>query len=93
MSIMRSLYVMRGRIKELSVVKHSHSVFLVTVSYNAHSVDLSLPLSSPLVAGADPYIPSQMSSGGMQDMYGRPPSAMGMGQRSQYPYAQGYDRR
>ncbi|KAF3701377.1 AT-rich interactive domain-containing protein 1B [Channa argus] len=43
------------------------------------------------MAGADPYIPGQMSSGGMQDMYGRPPSALTMNQRSQYPYS--YDRR
>ncbi|CAG10728.1 unnamed protein product, partial [Tetraodon nigroviridis] len=43
------------------------------------------------MAGADPYIPSQMQ-GGMQDMYGRPPSAMSMS-RSQYPYGPGYDRR
>ncbi|XP_041828466.1 AT-rich interactive domain-containing protein 1B-like isoform X3 [Melanotaenia boesemani] len=45
------------------------------------------------MAGADPYIPSQMPSGSMQDMYGRPPSALAMGQRSQYPYGPGYDRR
>ncbi|XP_071394447.1 AT-rich interactive domain-containing protein 1B-like, partial [Centroberyx affinis] len=45
------------------------------------------------MAGADPYMPGQMPSGGMQDMYGRPPAAMGMGQRSQYPYGPGYDRR
>uniref|UniRef100_A0A665W4A4 AT-rich interactive domain-containing protein 1B-like n=1 Tax=Echeneis naucrates TaxID=173247 RepID=A0A665W4A4_ECHNA len=45
------------------------------------------------MAGADPYMPSQMSAGGMQDMYGRPPSALSMGQRSQYPYGPGYDRR
>uniref|UniRef100_A0A668A495 AT-rich interaction domain 1B n=1 Tax=Myripristis murdjan TaxID=586833 RepID=A0A668A495_9TELE len=45
------------------------------------------------MAGADPYMPGQMPSSGMQEMYGRPPSAMGMGQRSQYPYGPGYDRR
>ncbi|KAF3844698.1 hypothetical protein F7725_007861 [Dissostichus mawsoni] len=45
------------------------------------------------MAGADPYIPGQMPSGGMQDMYGRPPSALSMSQRSQYPYGPGYDRR
>ncbi|MEQ2202649.1 hypothetical protein XENOCAPTIV_010847, partial [Xenoophorus captivus] len=44
-------------------------------------------------AGADPYIPSQMSSGGMQDLYGRPPSGLSISQRSQYPYGPGYDRR
>ncbi|KAM9842398.1 AT-rich interactive domain-containing protein 1B-like [Aulostomus maculatus] len=43
------------------------------------------------MAGADPYMPSQMPSGGMQDMYGRPPTALSMSQRSQYPYS--YDRR
>eukprot|EP00063_Salmo_salar_P090995 XP_014065830.1 PREDICTED: AT-rich interactive domain-containing protein 1B-like isoform X2 [Salmo salar] len=43
------------------------------------------------VAGGDSYMPGQMPSGGMQEMYGRPPS--GMGQRSQYPYGPGYDRR
>ncbi|XP_073339905.1 AT-rich interactive domain-containing protein 1B-like [Pagrus major] len=45
------------------------------------------------MAGADPYIPGQMPSGGMQEMYGRPPSALSMSQRSQYPYGPGYDRR
>ncbi|XP_027856635.1 AT-rich interactive domain-containing protein 1B-like isoform X3 [Xiphophorus couchianus] len=45
------------------------------------------------MAGADPYIPSQMSSGGMQDLYSRPPSGLSMSQRSQYPYGPGYDRR
>eukprot|EP00066_Takifugu_rubripes_P025203 XP_011614469.1 PREDICTED: LOW QUALITY PROTEIN: AT-rich interactive domain-containing protein 1B-like [Takifugu rubripes] len=44
------------------------------------------------MAGADPYMPGQMQGGGMQDMYGRPPSAMSMS-RSQYPYGPGYDRR
>uniref|UniRef100_H2TUK5 AT-rich interaction domain 1B n=1 Tax=Takifugu rubripes TaxID=31033 RepID=H2TUK5_TAKRU len=43
------------------------------------------------MAGADPYMPGQMQGGGMQDMYGRPPSAMSMS-RSQYPYGPGYDR-
>uniref|UniRef100_I3JMR8 AT-rich interaction domain 1B n=1 Tax=Oreochromis niloticus TaxID=8128 RepID=I3JMR8_ORENI len=41
----------------------------------------------------DPYIPAQMPGSGMQDMYGRPPSALSMSQRSQYPYGPGYDRR
>ncbi|KAK9533488.1 hypothetical protein VZT92_008601 [Zoarces viviparus] len=45
------------------------------------------------MAGADPYIPGQMPGGGMQEMYGRPPSALSMSQRSQYPYGPGYDRR
>ncbi|XP_015243253.1 PREDICTED: AT-rich interactive domain-containing protein 1B-like [Cyprinodon variegatus] len=45
------------------------------------------------MAGADPYIPSQMSSGGMQDLYSRAPSGLNMSQRSQYPYGPGYDRR
>uniref|UniRef100_A0A8C6PYR8 AT-rich interaction domain 1B n=1 Tax=Nothobranchius furzeri TaxID=105023 RepID=A0A8C6PYR8_NOTFU len=45
------------------------------------------------MAGADPYIPSQMPSGGMADMYGRPPSGLSMSQRSQYPYGPSYDRR
>ncbi|XP_023807777.1 AT-rich interactive domain-containing protein 1B isoform X2 [Oryzias latipes] len=45
------------------------------------------------MAGVDPYIPSQMPSGGMQDMYGRSPSALSISQRSQYPYGPGYDRR
>ncbi|XP_041669110.1 AT-rich interactive domain-containing protein 1B-like isoform X5 [Cheilinus undulatus] len=43
------------------------------------------------MAGADPYMPSQMP--GMQDMYGRHASALSMSQRSQYPYGPGYDRR
>ncbi|XP_028420932.1 AT-rich interactive domain-containing protein 1B isoform X3 [Perca flavescens] len=45
------------------------------------------------MAGADPYMPGQMPAGGMQDMYGRPPSALSMSQRPQYPYGPGYDRR
>ncbi|XP_060938966.1 AT-rich interactive domain-containing protein 1B [Limanda limanda] len=45
------------------------------------------------MAGADPYIPGQMPGGGLQDMYGRPPSSLSMSQRSQYPYGPGYDRR
>ncbi|XP_053191155.1 AT-rich interactive domain-containing protein 1B-like [Scomber japonicus] len=45
------------------------------------------------MAGADPYMPGQIPSGGMQDMYGRPPSALSMSQRSQYPYGPGFDRR
>ncbi|XP_040916248.1 AT-rich interactive domain-containing protein 1B-like isoform X9 [Toxotes jaculatrix] len=45
------------------------------------------------MAGADPYMPGQMAGGGMQDMYGRPTSALSMSQRSQYPYGPGYDRR
>ncbi|XP_034713991.1 AT-rich interactive domain-containing protein 1B-like isoform X2 [Etheostoma cragini] len=45
------------------------------------------------MAGADPYMPGQMPGGGMQDMYGRPPSALSMSQRPQYPYGPGYDRR
>ncbi|KAL0969267.1 hypothetical protein UPYG_G00224730 [Umbra pygmaea] len=43
------------------------------------------------VAGGEPYMPGQMPSGGMQEVFGRPQS--GMGQRSQYPYGPGYDRR
>uniref|UniRef100_A0A7N6BPN0 ARID domain-containing protein n=1 Tax=Anabas testudineus TaxID=64144 RepID=A0A7N6BPN0_ANATE len=43
------------------------------------------------MAGADAYMPGQMSS--MQDVYGRPPTALSMNQRSQYPYGPGYDRR
>uniref|UniRef100_A0A8P4KIX2 ARID domain-containing protein n=1 Tax=Dicentrarchus labrax TaxID=13489 RepID=A0A8P4KIX2_DICLA len=42
---------------------------------------------------ADPYMPGQMPGGGMQEMYGRPPSALSMSQRPQYPYGPGYDRR
>ncbi|XP_031134669.1 AT-rich interactive domain-containing protein 1B-like isoform X4 [Sander lucioperca] len=45
------------------------------------------------MAGADPYMQGQMPGGGMQDMYGRPPSALSMSQRPQYPYGPGYDRR
>ncbi|XP_041809588.1 AT-rich interactive domain-containing protein 1B-like isoform X5 [Chelmon rostratus] len=45
------------------------------------------------MAGADPYMPGQIPGGGIQDMYGRPPSALSMSQRSQYPYGPGYDRR
>uniref|UniRef100_A0A8P4G213 ARID domain-containing protein n=1 Tax=Dicentrarchus labrax TaxID=13489 RepID=A0A8P4G213_DICLA len=42
---------------------------------------------------SDPYMPGQMPGGGMQEMYGRPPSALSMSQRPQYPYGPGYDRR
>uniref|UniRef100_A0A8C5GSD0 AT-rich interactive domain-containing protein 1B-like n=1 Tax=Gouania willdenowi TaxID=441366 RepID=A0A8C5GSD0_GOUWI len=45
------------------------------------------------MAGADPYMPNQMSGGGMQDMYGRPQSGLNMSQRPQYQYGPGYDRR
>ncbi|XP_077396183.1 AT-rich interactive domain-containing protein 1B isoform X3 [Festucalex cinctus] len=45
------------------------------------------------MAGADPYMPGQMPPGGAQDIYGRPPAALSMTQRSQYPYGPGYDRR
>nr|XP_061824650.1 AT-rich interactive domain-containing protein 1B-like isoform X1 [Nerophis lumbriciformis] len=45
------------------------------------------------MAGADPYMPGQMPSGGVQDMYGRPPTALSMSQRTQYSYGPGYDRR
>ncbi|KAJ7988897.1 hypothetical protein DPEC_G00313950 [Dallia pectoralis] len=43
------------------------------------------------VVGGEPYMPGQMPSGGIQEVFGRPPS--GIGQRSQYPYGSGYDRR
>ncbi|KAI1897375.1 hypothetical protein AGOR_G00082660 [Albula goreensis] len=48
--------------------------------------------------GGEAFMPGHMSSGGMQDVYGRgPPSGpmpvLGMGQRPQYPYGPGYDRR
>ncbi|XP_058879464.1 AT-rich interactive domain-containing protein 1B isoform X2 [Acipenser ruthenus] len=47
---------------------------------------------------SEPFMsPAQLSSSGMQDMYSRPPSAgmssLGMGQRQQYSYGLGYDRR
>ncbi|XP_019725721.1 AT-rich interactive domain-containing protein 1B-like [Hippocampus comes] len=45
------------------------------------------------MAGADPYMPGQMPPGGVQDVYGRPPAALNISQRSQYPYGPGYDRR
>uniref|UniRef100_A0A3Q2YL65 AT-rich interaction domain 1B n=1 Tax=Hippocampus comes TaxID=109280 RepID=A0A3Q2YL65_HIPCM len=38
------------------------------------------------MAGADPYMPGQMPPGGVQDVYGRPPAALNISQRSQYPY-------
>ncbi|XP_062325531.1 AT-rich interactive domain-containing protein 1B-like [Osmerus eperlanus] len=45
------------------------------------------------MAGGEPYMASQMPGGGMQEMYGRPASGMGIAQCSQYPYGPGYDRR
>ncbi|KAJ8356125.1 hypothetical protein SKAU_G00189190 [Synaphobranchus kaupii] len=49
-------------------------------------------------AGGEPFMPGHMPSGGMQDVYGRGPpsgpmSVLAMGQRPQYPYGPGYDRR
>ncbi|XP_022528926.2 AT-rich interactive domain-containing protein 1B isoform X2 [Astyanax mexicanus] len=49
-------------------------------------------------AGGEPCMPGQMPPAGMQDIYGRSSSSgamagLGMGQRSQYPYGPGYDRR
>uniref|UniRef100_A0A3B4C3S4 ARID domain-containing protein n=1 Tax=Pygocentrus nattereri TaxID=42514 RepID=A0A3B4C3S4_PYGNA len=49
-------------------------------------------------AGAESCMPGQMPPAGMQDIYGRsasggPMSGLSMGQRSQYPYGPGYDRR
>nr|XP_014343369.1 PREDICTED: AT-rich interactive domain-containing protein 1B isoform X4 [Latimeria chalumnae] len=46
----------------------------------------------------EPFMsPGQLPNSGMQDMYNRVPSGamsnMGMGQRQQYPYGPGYDRR
>ena len=52
-----------------------------------------MALSLSLVAGGEPYMASQMPGGGIQEMYGRPASGMGMAQCSQYPYGPGYDRR
>ncbi|XP_064186653.1 AT-rich interactive domain-containing protein 1B-like isoform X2 [Anguilla rostrata] len=50
-----------------------------------------------VVSGAEPYMPGPMPNSGAPDVYGRPPSAampgLGMGQRPQYPYGPGYDRR
>ncbi|KAJ8341715.1 hypothetical protein SKAU_G00340060 [Synaphobranchus kaupii] len=50
-----------------------------------------------VVSGAEPFMPGPMPNSGVQDMYGRPPSAtmpgLGLGQRPQYPYGPGYDRR
>ncbi|XP_077411369.1 AT-rich interactive domain-containing protein 1B isoform X2 [Vanacampus margaritifer] len=50
------------------------------------------------MAGADPFMPGQMPPGqmppgGAQDIYGRPPAAISMTQRTQYSYGPGYDRR
>ncbi|XP_026857283.2 AT-rich interactive domain-containing protein 1B isoform X3 [Electrophorus electricus] len=49
-------------------------------------------------AGGEPCMPGQMPPTGVQDIYGRnvsggPMTGMGMGQRAQYPYGPGYDRR
>ncbi|KAL4648998.1 AT-rich interactive domain-containing protein 1B-like [Arapaima gigas] len=50
------------------------------------------------VGGNEPYMPGQMASSGMQEAYSHvPPSgamtSLGMGQRPQYPFGPGYDRR
>ncbi|XP_072545173.1 AT-rich interactive domain-containing protein 1B-like isoform X3 [Salminus brasiliensis] len=49
-------------------------------------------------AGGEPCMPGQMPPAGMQEMYSRssssgPMAGLGMGQRSQYPYGPGFDRR
>ncbi|KAJ8270971.1 hypothetical protein GJAV_G00121320 [Gymnothorax javanicus] len=54
--------------------------------------------SARKASGGEPFMPGHMPSGGMQDMYGRGPpsgpmSVLAMGQRPQYPYGPGYDRR
>ncbi|XP_061098338.1 AT-rich interactive domain-containing protein 1B [Conger conger] len=54
--------------------------------------------SARKAGGGEPFMPGHMPSGGMQDVYGRGPpsgpmSVLGMGQRPQYPYGPGYDRR
>ncbi|CAL9686352.1 unnamed protein product [Knipowitschia caucasica] len=45
------------------------------------------------MAGGDPYMPNQMTGGPMQDMYGRPSTALPMNQRTPYPYGPGFERR
>ncbi|XP_030626769.1 AT-rich interactive domain-containing protein 1B [Chanos chanos] len=48
----------------------------------------------PRKGGTEPFMPGQMPSSGMQDMYPRgPPSGLGMGPRPQYPYSPGFERR
>ncbi|KAG5846783.1 hypothetical protein ANANG_G00118620 [Anguilla anguilla] len=54
--------------------------------------------SARKAGGGEPFMPGHMPSGGMQDVYGRGPpsgpmSVLAMGQRPQYPYGPGYDRR
>ncbi|KAG7460618.1 hypothetical protein MATL_G00200640 [Megalops atlanticus] len=54
--------------------------------------------SARKAGGGEPFMPGQVPSGGMQDIYSRggpsgPMSVLGMGQRPQYPYGPGYDRR
>ncbi|KAJ8387807.1 hypothetical protein AAFF_G00149560, partial [Aldrovandia affinis] len=50
-----------------------------------------------VVGSTEPFMPGPMPNSGVQDMYGRAPSGampgLGMGQRPQYPYGPGYDRR
>uniref|UniRef100_W5LFZ3 AT-rich interactive domain 1B n=1 Tax=Astyanax mexicanus TaxID=7994 RepID=W5LFZ3_ASTMX len=52
------------------------------------------PYGGPRKGGSDPYMPGQMPSSGIQDMYPRGPSGgQGMGPRAQYPYSPNFERR
>ncbi|KAI1895894.1 hypothetical protein AGOR_G00111450 [Albula goreensis] len=59
----------------------------------------NMRMQDPFAAGMrkDSFMPGPVPSGGLQDMYTRPPSGavpgLGLGQRPQYPYGPGYDRR
>ncbi|KAI4902925.1 hypothetical protein NFI96_029852, partial [Prochilodus magdalenae] len=52
------------------------------------------PYGAPRKGGSEPFIPGQLPSSGMQDMYSRgAPGGQGMGPRPQYPYGPGFERR
>ncbi|KAG9328245.1 hypothetical protein JZ751_015722, partial [Albula glossodonta] len=59
----------------------------------------NMRMQDPFATGMrkDSFMPGPVPSGGLQDMYTRPPSGavpgLGLGQRPQYPYGPGYDRR
>uniref|UniRef100_A0AAR2KPA3 ARID domain-containing protein n=1 Tax=Pygocentrus nattereri TaxID=42514 RepID=A0AAR2KPA3_PYGNA len=52
------------------------------------------PYGGPRKGGNEPFMPGQLPSSGMQDMYSRgPPGGQGMGPRPQYPYSPSFERR
>ncbi|XP_076873919.1 AT-rich interactive domain-containing protein 1B isoform X2 [Brachyhypopomus gauderio] len=55
--------------------------------------DAREPYGGPRKGSGEPFMPGQMPSGSLQDVYPRGPSGQGVGPRPQYPYGPGFDRR